>query len=406
MKLLKKTKSLCPKCFKEINARVLREKNLVYMYKDCKEHGRFKILIEKDATLYKTLMNKNPKRFKQKATCLMIPFTHKCNLNCKICYLHYSKSKDLTLKDIQKLIKKSKAPIIRISGGEPTLRDDLPEIISYITQLGKVHSLITNGIRLENENYVKKLVDSGLNNVHLSFNSFSDDKFLEIDGKLLLQKKLNTFENLKKNNVQIVLSTLLVRGVNKEELKDIFDFYLKNSQYIIQWRIRSGVQIGKYTGVQPYAISELLSILCELTGIKRKNILKDYSKKKNHLSIPCSLDVRLFYHKYSNKHEFILAEVNDEDLWKMMHSKLKKFYFGYKLMKQRGFLALFKYLFNKIKNKSEVLFCDVKLRSWPSKYTIDLNEISYCPSRNLSENGKVYPFCYSLVLNEKITNSK
>lgn len=406
MKILKKTRSLCPKCFKEIGAKIFEENNRVYMQKKCSSHGNFKVLLEKDISIYSKLMNQFPRKTEIKSDCLMIPFTHKCNLNCKICYFPYSKPKDIPLKVVKNIIKKSESQTIRISGGEPTLREDLPKLISYINQLGKSHSLITNGINLEDGIYVKKLSAYGLNNVHLSFNSFDDNKFLNLDGKVLLQKKLKSFENLRKNNIKIVLSTLLARGMNENEIKKLFNFYLKNNKHIIQWRIRSGVQIGKYANMQPYTISELLDIICGIIGLKKEILLKAYSKRKNNLSIPCTFDIGLFYNKFKDRYEFVLAEVNSQDLLKLSSSKYRKFYFGYKILKQRGITKFLRYLWARIQNKSRIIFCDIKLRSWPTKHTIDLNEISYCPSRNLAENGKIYPFCYSLILNEKIMAKK
>lgn len=402
MMLIKKTKSVCPECFLEISAEVLEEDDgHVYMSKKCPFHGEMKVLLEADPYVYSKLMNKDPCSTNLPPSCLMIPVTHKCNLNCKICYLPFHKFKDLSLKEIKRIAQKSEAPVIRISGGEPTLRKDLPEIIRYVTSLGKGHSLLTNGIRLEVESYVKKLVNAGLNNVHLSFNSLNDEDFLKIDGKPILDKKLKAFQNLKKHNIKIVLSTLIVRGVNENILKDMLSFYLSNHKAIIQWRIRSSIQIGKHTKVRHYSLSELLDLLCKAIGVDKKNLLKDYSKKKNNLSVPCSLEIGLFYYKNIEKYEFILAETNTYDLKKMTKSWFRKLYFGKKILRQRGLKWLFKYFLTRISEKGEVVFCNVKLRSWPSKYTIDLDDITYCPSRNLCEDLVIRPFCYGLILNEK-----
>lgn len=404
MRLIKKTKSVCPVCFLKIDANIFEESNQVYMFKKCPEHGESKILLEKDYFVYSKLMNQKPCKETSPPYSFMIPLTHKCNLDCKVCYLPYYKQKDLTLEDVKKLIKESEAYQIRLSGGEPTLREDLPEIIRYISELGRESCLLTNGIKLEDEGYVKKLMDSKLVSVHFPLDSLNENELLEIEGKPHLQKKLKAFENLKKNHGRVALSTLLVRDVNENALKDILNFYLKNSDVINQWRIRSSVQIGKHTGVQPYSLSELLDKLCELIGIKKEGVLKDYSKKKNYRSIPCSLNIWLFYYKYKHldNYEFILAEVNSEDVWKMRHSKFKKFYFGKKILKQRGLKELLRYLLKKARNKGKVMTYHIKLKSWPSKYTIDLEEITYCPSRTLCEDLVIRPFCYGLVFNEKI----
>jgi len=55
--LKEQTKSLCPTCFQEILAQVYEEGGKVYMKKNCPQHGDFVFVIEKDAYLYKKLMN-------------------------------------------------------------------------------------------------------------------------------------------------------------------------------------------------------------------------------------------------------------------------------------------------------------------------------------------------------------
>ncbi len=57
--LKEKTKSLCPICFEEIDGEVVELDGRVYLKKNCAVHGKFDVLIEKDASLYKALMNES-----------------------------------------------------------------------------------------------------------------------------------------------------------------------------------------------------------------------------------------------------------------------------------------------------------------------------------------------------------
>jgi len=92
MKLIKKTKSRCPKCLKIIDASVFEKKDEVWMYKKCDKHGKFKGFIEKDVEFYRKMMNN--KGDVCPAQTVIIPITHKCNLNCKFCFYPKRKLKE------------------------------------------------------------------------------------------------------------------------------------------------------------------------------------------------------------------------------------------------------------------------------------------------------------------------
>ena len=53
LNIIKKTKSICPKCTLELNSRIIEEDDKVCIVKECKKHSKFKILISKDADYYK-----------------------------------------------------------------------------------------------------------------------------------------------------------------------------------------------------------------------------------------------------------------------------------------------------------------------------------------------------------------
>lgn len=95
---------------------------------------------------------------------VVLELTRKCNNKCKYCYTVWSEKstgyskfggKELTTNEIKQIITKlqNELPLesIGISGGEPTLRQDLPEILSYISKKGLGAAIITNGTKLNDE---------------------------------------------------------------------------------------------------------------------------------------------------------------------------------------------------------------------------------------------------------------
>lgn len=255
-RIISKTQSLCPICLKRINAIIWTENNETHMEKSCPEHGRFKALLwrgnipfenwvrNKDrATIRKP--NKLVKKgcpydcglcpeHRQHTCTALIEVTQRCNLNCSFCFANANgtNDQDLSLATIERMYKSVMAASgncnIQLSGGEPTLRDDLPQIIKLGHKLGfSFIQINTNGIRLgEDENYVKQLKDAGLNSVFLQFDGTSDEIFKKLRGKPLLATKIKALENCKKYEIGVVLVPTLVTDINDQDMGNTIDFAL------------------------------------------------------------------------------------------------------------------------------------------------------------------------------------
>ncbi len=119
---------------------------------------------------------------------------------------------------------------IQLSGGEPSLRDDLPDIISLGHKIGfRFIQLNTNGIRLaEDLDFVKSLKEAGLSSVFLQFDGLDDSVYLKLRGKKLLDIKLKAIENLKKVEIGTILVPTVVPGVNDDQLYSIVRFGADN----------------------------------------------------------------------------------------------------------------------------------------------------------------------------------
>lgn len=173
---MKLTESLCPVCYKRIPAIIYEDSN-VMMLKECKEHGVFTSMIERDPLYYKLCSGNIYDGY-------LIDITSKCNLKCKYCY-HDNSGEDRIMGDIlyEALKNKSKAPFI-LTGGEPTLNQYLPKIIKSLSSIGEVN-LLTNGIKLCDETYLNELLESGLLleggilNISLSLHKESNGKDIE-----------------------------------------------------------------------------------------------------------------------------------------------------------------------------------------------------------------------------------
>jgi len=237
MQIIRKTQSVCPKCIKKINADIIEEKRKIFMLKKCKDHGEFRVEISNNSLYYKELNDmyfaiNNPKKTKN-----LNPFfvklyvTSRCNLNCPVCYANVNKDNhynDLSLRFIKDKIKNCKNKSIALIGGEPTIREDLPDLIKIIRRYSNTPILFTNGVKISNFDYLKELKDAGLAEVRFQFDGFSDEIYKKIRGMKLSKIKKQALENLKKLNIPITLELTIAKGINTHELKEIFEYAVKN----------------------------------------------------------------------------------------------------------------------------------------------------------------------------------
>lgn len=167
--------------------------------------------------------------------CVILNITNKCNLQCRYCFDNQS-ALDTPLsfgeikESLNKLIVKDKS-LIQLSGGEPTVRNDLPEIIKTAKEAGaKYVQLNTNGIRLgENKEYVQKLADAGLSFVFLQFDGTDDLIYEKLRGRKLLEIKQQAIENCAAFNIGVTLVPTLVRGINENDIGNIIQYAISQS---------------------------------------------------------------------------------------------------------------------------------------------------------------------------------
>jgi len=258
--IIGKTLSICPRCFKRIPATLYEEDGKVYMEKTCPEHGKFKDLYWSDAQLYREFNRyeyigsvevTHTKREKgcpydcglcpnHKTTTILanIDLTNRCNLNCPICFANAGKTGVIyepTFEEVKRMMEILRSeipptPTIQFAGGEPTVREDLFDIIKLAREMGFLHTqLATNGIRLRNREYVKKLKEVRLSTIYLQFDGISEKPYLIARGKNLLPIKKKVIENCREVGFNsVVLVPTLVKGVNDGEVGDIIRYAVEN----------------------------------------------------------------------------------------------------------------------------------------------------------------------------------
>jgi uncharacterized radical SAM superfamily Fe-S cluster-containing enzyme len=257
-KLVTRTRSICPECNQVLPAYVVELDNKIYIKKTCPQHGEFDELYFGDAALYYKFAawlkdgkgTGNPDVESARSVCPYncglcsshlshtglsnLVITNRCDLHCWYCFFYAEKAGYIyepTLDQIREMALNLKAerPVpgnsIQITGGEPTLRDDLPEIIRILKEVGVDHiQLNTNGIRLSKDfEYFKRIKEAGVSNLYMSFDGVTPrtnpKNHWEVPGVL---------ENARKLGVGIVLVPTIIKSVNDHELGDIVRFGFSN----------------------------------------------------------------------------------------------------------------------------------------------------------------------------------
>jgi uncharacterized radical SAM superfamily Fe-S cluster-containing enzyme len=264
---LKETRSICPECRNVLPAWLYEVGGKVIITKTCPTHGYYEDVYWSEfeqwerARKYSTLGGglENPRtktvrgcpydcgicpNHKSHTVLAIIDVTNRCNLRCPICFANAAAtgyvcepSFDEICNMIDNLVANRPVPVkaLQLSGGEPTLRDDLPEIVRYAHSAGIPHVEVnTNGVRTANDpTYVKRLCQSGVSSFYLQFDGVTPEPYKVTRGLDLLPLKFKSLENFRREgHDSTVLVVTLVRGVNDSQLGDIIDFAAKNHDII------------------------------------------------------------------------------------------------------------------------------------------------------------------------------
>ena len=286
---LKETKSICPECHSVLTARIFEDNGMVMMSKSCPVHGSYEDVYWSDfeqwnrVKRYSTVGDglENPRtdtsrgcpfdcgicpNHKSHTVLSIIDVTNRCNLKCPICFANASAAGYVyqpSLEEICRMIdnlaanRPVSAKALQLSGGEPTLRDDLPDIVSYAHSAGIHHVEVnTNGIRIANDpGFLDRVMEAYVSSFYLQFDGVTNEPYRITRGLDLMPTKLKAIDNLRaRGHDSTILVVTLVGGVNDNQLGRIIEFAASNHDTI------------RCVNVQPVSI----------TGRIDRNKLADY----------------------------------------------------------------------------------------------------------------------------------
>jgi len=255
------TNSLCSKCLRKVEAKVVFEDDRVYLHKWCPEHRFEKVLISTDVEYYKLSRHtlkpgQMPLKFNtpinygcpfdcglcpdhEQHSCLtLVEITDGCNLTCPICYSESSPKRmgsHRSLEQIEFMLdcvvrNEGEPDVVQISGGEPTIHPQFFDVLDLAKSKPIKHLMLnTNGIRIANDaDFARRLREymPGFE-IYLQFDSLRASPLRELRGEDLTDIRKRAIEHLNEHNVSTTLVVTLKRGLNDGEIGDIIDYALQ-----------------------------------------------------------------------------------------------------------------------------------------------------------------------------------
>ncbi|MEG6504879.1 radical SAM (seleno)protein TrsS [Nitratidesulfovibrio sp. 1201_IL3209] len=289
-RVLARTASVCPVCLGLAPAERVAVGDTVLLVKRCPEHGEFSAPVWRGEPAFTGWVRPKIPTARRgpgtervlgcprdcglcpdhgQHTCtLLVEVTARCNLRCPVCFAAAETrndgmdaatrgpgaAEDPSLNDLVSrlaaLRPRAGDANIQLSGGEPTMRDDLPQLVTAVRGLGYPFvQLNTNGLRLAREaGYADRLAAAGLDSVFLQFDGPDDAATARLRGLPLHADKVRAVDACAAAGLGVVLVCTVARGVNDHCLGDIVRFGLSRVPVVRGAHFQPVSFFGRYEG--------------------------------------------------------------------------------------------------------------------------------------------------------------
>ena len=164
---------------------------------------------------------------------LRVSVTDRCNLRCRYCmpeddYTWLPRETLLSFEEINRLVEifaEFGVDKVRLTGGEPLLRRDLPTLIRLLKQQAAIQdiALTTNGILLDEQ--AESLRDAGLHRVTVSLDTLKPGKFKDLTKRDSFDRVLNGIAHVRRVGLTgLKIDTVAIKGFNDDELVELIEY--------------------------------------------------------------------------------------------------------------------------------------------------------------------------------------
>ena len=262
-RLPRTVESLCPECSAIVLGRYFVEDGAVFIEKTCPDHGYVRDRINSDVRLYAKASwwsyEEHPgHEFPQTSStghcpsdcglctqhlsspCLaQIDLTNRCNMRCPICFANAGVTGTVCEPDYAEIVRQlqtlrdlrpTPCTAIQFTGGEPTIHPEFLRIVTTAGEMGFSHiQIATNGIRLADPEFAERCFEAGLHVLYLQFDGVGEEAYRTTRNfPGIWAKKLAVVENCRRLGMKICLVPTILKGVNDEQVGEIFRFAVDN----------------------------------------------------------------------------------------------------------------------------------------------------------------------------------
>jgi len=292
---LAETTSLCPHCLERVPGRYEEREGSVHLARECPDHGETSRQVWASVDHWRWVHEfagsaaPDPDPDGEFAVagdhaCLaVVEVTSDCNLSCSFCFASSGPGGehepfDAVVEKLETVKRVGDGPRpIQFSGGEPTVRDDLPDLIERAGELGFDHVQVnTNGVRVATEDgYAERLADAGATAVYLQFDGVTGDTYEAIREVNLVAEKEAAVEACRAAGLSVVLVPTVVPGVNDDEMGDIVRFGLDNLDVVESINFQPVAQFGRHDDVgDRFSLDAAAEALAaEFDGVAARDLL-------------------------------------------------------------------------------------------------------------------------------------
>jgi radical SAM protein with 4Fe4S-binding SPASM domain len=183
-----------------------------------------------------------------------IALTYRCQNRCTFCYASAPdrgpEVPEMTTGEVKRIldviVDDARVPTVSFTGGEPTLRPDLPELIAYAKSRRLRTNLITNGLRCGANGYVERLATAGLDSAQVSLEAADPAIHNAVVGRPgAWQRTVQGIRHLKAAGIHVHTNTT-INSRNRDHLLDLVDFLAGMEQPYLSMNmvIRTGDAVG------------------------------------------------------------------------------------------------------------------------------------------------------------------
>ncbi|MGE6596788.1 GTP 3',8-cyclase MoaA [Bacillus proteolyticus] len=213
---------------------------------------------------------------------LRISVTDRCNFRCRYCmpeemfgrdYSFLSNDKILSFDEIERITRifvSLGVRKLRITGGEPLLRKDLPELIQRLNEIEGVEDigLTTNGSLLKK--FAPDLYKAGLSRVTVSLDSLNEERFSYLNGnRSKVKTVLAGIQAAAEVGMKIKMNMVVQKGKNEQDIVQMAEYFKENKHIL---RFIEYMDVGNYNGWELGEVvskQEILKMINEVMPLER-----------------------------------------------------------------------------------------------------------------------------------------